>query len=133
MLIGTPAMWWLAIPMLGWAMWRSVFRARTGATGGAGRATSPGTLLVPNIDRQMYFFYVTPLAAFLVLGLDVVPGRDPGQRHGAGSNDAEPACSSSSLYVGLVVANFAWLWPILNGVAITAGQWDAERWLPSWR
>jgi dolichyl-phosphate-mannose--protein O-mannosyl transferase len=38
-----------------------------------------------------------------------------------------------SLYVGLVVANFAWLWPILNGIAITNGQWEAERWLPSWR
>ena len=38
-----------------------------------------------------------------------------------------------ALYVGLVVANFAWLWPILNGIAITNGQWEAERWLPSWR
>jgi dolichyl-phosphate-mannose--protein O-mannosyl transferase len=38
-----------------------------------------------------------------------------------------------ALYVGLVVANFAWLWPVLNGDSITNGQWQAEMWLPSWR
>jgi dolichyl-phosphate-mannose--protein O-mannosyl transferase len=38
-----------------------------------------------------------------------------------------------ALYVGLVVANFAWLWPILNGDPISAAHWQAELWLPSWR
>jgi chromate transporter len=27
MLIGTPAMWWLAFPVIGWAVWRSIGRA----------------------------------------------------------------------------------------------------------
>jgi dolichyl-phosphate-mannose-protein mannosyltransferase len=35
--------------------------------------------------------------------------------------------------VGLVVANFAWLWPILVGLPITPEQWDTQLWLPSWR
>jgi dolichyl-phosphate-mannose--protein O-mannosyl transferase len=35
--------------------------------------------------------------------------------------------------VGLTVANFAWLWPILVGVPITPEAWDAQLWLPSWR
>jgi dolichyl-phosphate-mannose--protein O-mannosyl transferase len=38
-----------------------------------------------------------------------------------------------SLYVGLVVANFVWLWPILTGGSITPDHWNAELWLPSWR
>jgi dolichyl-phosphate-mannose--protein O-mannosyl transferase len=38
-----------------------------------------------------------------------------------------------ALYVGLVVANFVWLWPILNGDSITEGHWQSELWLPSWR
>ena len=38
-----------------------------------------------------------------------------------------------ALYVGIVVANFVWLWPILTGVSITAARWQAELWLPSWR
>ena len=36
-------------------------------------------------------------------------------------------------WVGLVVANFIWLFPILDGLPITAAHWDAELWLPSWR
>jgi len=38
-----------------------------------------------------------------------------------------------ALWVGLVVANFAYLWPILVGVPITPDAWDAQLWLPSWR
>ncbi|MDT7552805.1 MAG: dolichyl-phosphate-mannose-protein mannosyltransferase, partial [Pseudonocardiales bacterium] len=37
------------------------------------------------------------------------------------------------LWVGLVVANFIWLWPILTGAPITQAMWDAQLWLPSWR
>jgi len=36
-------------------------------------------------------------------------------------------------YVGLVVANFVWLWPILVGESITPAHYQAELWLPSWR
>ncbi len=38
-----------------------------------------------------------------------------------------------ALYMGAVVANFAWLWPILVGDSITPEHWNAELWLPSWR
>jgi len=132
MLIGTPAMWWFALPMLGWGLWRWFFRADwryaavlVGYFGGL-------LFWFTNIDRQMYFFYATPMAPFLALGLTLVLGQILGgaqrgfERRGTG-------LLVVSLYVGLVVANFAWLWPILNGVPITSGQWDAEIWLPSWR
>ncbi len=36
------------------------------------------------------------------------------------------------LYVGLVVANFIWMWPILNGNPMTPARATAEIWLPSW-
>jgi dolichyl-phosphate-mannose-protein mannosyltransferase len=85
-----------------------------------------------NIDRQMYFFYATPLAAFLALGLTLCLGQILGSAR-RGFERRGTGLLVVSLYVGLVVANFAWLWPILNGVAITNGQWEAERWLPSWR
>jgi dolichyl-phosphate-mannose--protein O-mannosyl transferase len=35
--------------------------------------------------------------------------------------------------VGLVVANFIWLWPILTAVPITPETWQHQLWLPSWR
>jgi dolichyl-phosphate-mannose--protein O-mannosyl transferase len=31
-----------------------------------------------------------------------------------------------------VVANFIWLWPILNGDPITQERLVMETWLPSW-
>ena len=37
-----------------------------------------------------------------------------------------------AIYVGLVVANFIWLWPILNGEPITHDRLTMETWLPSW-
>lgn len=37
-----------------------------------------------------------------------------------------------SVYVGLVVATFIWLWPILNGYPITSEHLQMETWLPSW-
>lgn len=132
MLVGTPAMWWLAVPMLLWAGWRSAFRGdwRYGMV-----LTGYLAGFLPwftNLDRQMYFFYATPLAAFLVLGLTLVlgqvlgPARSGHERRGTG-------LLAVSLYVGLVVANFIWLWPILNGDAITPARWNLELWLPSWR
>ena len=47
--------------------------------------------------------------------------------------DASTGLLVVALYVGLVVANFAWLWPILNGDPISNAHWQSELWLPSWR
>ena len=33
-----------------------------------------------------------------------------------------------ALYVGIVVANFVWLWPILNGNPITPEMWQQQLW-----
>ncbi|MFD8492225.1 dolichyl-phosphate-mannose--protein mannosyltransferase [Amycolatopsis sp. NPDC059657] len=132
MLIGTPAMWWLALPMVGWSIWRSVFRSdwRYAAVLVAYLAG-----LLPwfiNLDRQMYFFYATPMAPFLILGLTLILGQILGSAQ-RGFERRGTGLLVVALYVGLVVANFAWLWPILNGDSITSGQWQAEMWLPSWR
>jgi dolichyl-phosphate-mannose-protein mannosyltransferase len=132
MLIGTPALWWLALPVLVWALWRAFsgpdWRYAAALTGYAA-----GWLpWFSNIHRQMYFFYMTPVAPFLVIAATLVLGeilgraRDGAERRGTG-------LLVVSLYVGLVVANFSWLWPILTGGSITPEHWNAELWLPSWR
>ncbi len=132
MLVGTPAMWWLAFPALGWALWRSIGRFDwryiavlvTYLVG-----VLPWFL---NINRQMYFFYMTPVAPFLVLLL-VLPLGEVLGRARAGYERRQTGVLVVALYVGLVVANFVWLWPILNGDPISAARWQAELWLPSWR
>nr|WP_132874995.1 phospholipid carrier-dependent glycosyltransferase [Tamaricihabitans halophyticus] len=132
MLIGTPAMWWLSLPMVGWGLWRAI--GRLDWRYAAVLAGYLGGLLpwFTNLDRQMYFFYVTPIAPFLVLGLVLILG----QLLGAARTSMERRGTGLlvvCLYVGLVIANFLWLWPILNGDSITVARWNAELWLPSWR
>ncbi|MGH3787612.1 MAG: dolichyl-phosphate-mannose--protein mannosyltransferase [Pseudonocardiaceae bacterium] len=132
MLVGTPALWWIGLPVLGWALWRAVsgpdWRHAAALTGYAAG-------WIPwffNIDRQMYFFYMTPAAPFLVIAVTLVLGEilgratDGVERRGTG-------LLVVSSYVGLVVANFIWLWPILTGGSITPEHWNAQLWLPSWR
>ena len=74
MLIGTPALWWPAPFVLALSLWRVVTRAdwRYGAV-----LVGYAAGIVPwfmDIDRQMFFFYMTPVVPFLVLATVLVMG-----------------------------------------------------------
>jgi dolichyl-phosphate-mannose-protein mannosyltransferase len=147
MLIGTPAIWWIALPMLAWALWRTAVRRdwRYAAV-----LTGYGAGLLPwflTLDRQMYYFYAVALAPFLVMGVALALGdmlgptrRIPVPRSPVGTYlpvapDERHALGllAVCLYLGLVIANFIWLWPILTALPITPGNWHDHLWLPSWR
>ncbi|MDT7617454.1 MAG: dolichyl-phosphate-mannose-protein mannosyltransferase, partial [Pseudonocardiales bacterium] len=132
MLIGTPALWWPAIPVLAFGLWRLVTRFdwRWAAV-----LVGYGAGIVPwfmDMARQMFYFYMTPVVPFLVLATVLVMGEILG-RAGASKERRQTGLLVVALWVGLVVANFVWLFPILDGLPITAAQWNAELWLPSWR
>lgn len=132
MLIGTPALWWPSLAVGAFALWRAVtrvdWRYATVLVGyGAG--------ILPwftDIDRQMFFFYMTPVVPFLVLATVLTMGEVIG-RAGVSRERRQTGLLVVGIWVGLVVANFVWLWPILTGAPITPEQWDAQLWLPSWR
>ncbi|MGH3978785.1 MAG: dolichyl-phosphate-mannose--protein mannosyltransferase [Pseudonocardiaceae bacterium] len=132
MLVGTPALWWVALPVLGWAIWRVVTTADWRYASVLVAYAAGYLPWYTNIDRQMYFFYMTPLAAFLVIGVTLALGDILGSAR-AGSERRGTGLLVVAIYVGLVVANFVWLWPILVGDSITPAHWNAELWLPSWR
>ena len=52
--------------------------------------------------------------------------------HAVGIERRYTSIAVIAIYVGLVVANFIWLLPILNGDPITPARLIAETWLPSW-
>ena len=132
MLVGTPAMWWLAVPVLVYAVWRAFIR----------RDWRYAVVLVgycagwlpwfADIDRQMYFFYAATMAPFLVMAIALIcgdilykPTGDPERR----TLGAVVVC----LYLAVVITNFVWLFPVLTGMPISQHTWNMEIWLPSWR
>ncbi len=141
-LIGTPALWWISLFVLAWALWKAIGRLdwRYAAV-----LVAYGAGYLPwftNLDRQMYFFYATPLAPFLVIGITLVLGDILGRGMGSpvtssgrprvGLEKRLTSVAIVAIYVGLVVANFIWLWPILNGDPISQERLVMETWLPSW-
>jgi dolichyl-phosphate-mannose--protein O-mannosyl transferase len=182
LLVGTPTMWFLAFFVAAWALWRAIARLdwRYAAV-----LVAYGFGYIPWLfiwERQMYFFYMTPLAPFLVIGITLIlgdvlgrgaraparapapieaggavpgaaaravtrrsagglvtaPDRTPGRplaRHAVRTIGLERRYLSVAvvaLYVGIVAANFIWLWPILVGDPITPARLVAETWIPSW-
>ncbi|WP_041803559.1 dolichyl-phosphate-mannose--protein mannosyltransferase [Rhodococcus pyridinivorans] len=132
MLIGTPALWWVSVPVLGWGLWQLLVRRdwRWAAV-----LTGYGAGILPwfaSLDRQMYYFYAVPMAPFLVMGVALVLGDILGSPH-ASTERRTTGLLVVCLYVGLVIANFVWLWPILTALPITPEHWNDQLWLPSWR
>ncbi len=132
LLVGTPAMWFLAVPVLGWAAWRTVIkRDWRYAVVLAGYCAGFLPWFV-DIDRQMYFFYAVPMAPFLVLVIALILGDilyQPNQNAERRTLGLIAVCC----YVALVITNFAWLYPVLTGLPISQETWNMQIWLPSWR
>ncbi len=132
LLVGTPTMWFVAVPVLLYAAWRTLVR----------RDWRYAVVLVgylagwlpwlANIDRQMYFFYAVPLAPFLMMAIALIlgdilyqPTRNPERR----TLGVLVVC----FYLAAAITNFAWLFPVLTGIPVSQSTWDMEMWLPSWR
>ena len=133
MLVGTPAMWWLAVPVLVYALWRAFVRRDWRYA-----VVLVGLLrgLAALVRRHR------PADVLLLRGADgAVPGHgdraDP-RRHPVRdpTQNAERRTLGLivvSCYVALVITNFAWLYPMLTGIPISQSTWNMEIWLPSWR
>ena len=132
MLVGTPALWWLSVPVLGYALWRMLV-GRDWRYAAVTVGYFAGWLpWFADIDRQMYFFYAVPMAPFLVMAIALICGDilyQPGQNRERHTLGLLVVCC----YIAVVLTNFAWLYPVLTGQPISQATWDMEIWLPSWR
>jgi dolichyl-phosphate-mannose--protein O-mannosyl transferase len=141
LLIGTPLMWWAFLPMLLWLAWHWC-TTRDWRAGAVWVAFLAGwAVWFQDLKRTMFLFYMAPLMPFLILGLTLALGTmlGPGLRRtgdaardGSGLRRRRWGVIGVSAYLGLVVADFVWMWPIYTGGMLTYAQWHAHMWLPSW-
>ncbi|WP_058093541.1 dolichyl-phosphate-mannose--protein mannosyltransferase [Corynebacterium pseudotuberculosis] len=140
-LFGTPAIWWLTVPILCWALWRMVIHKDL-------RFLIPFVAFqagflpwVASYDRQMYFFYATALVPFTIVIISLILGTLYGrgavlqwrklQRIGIPHLTVESL--TVILYLALAVAMFGYFSPIIYGIRITDNYFNQLMWLNSWQ
>jgi dolichyl-phosphate-mannose--protein O-mannosyl transferase len=129
--IGTPMIWWGSVVALlgcvwGWISrrdWRAAFIV-------AAFAYSYLPWFWPS-DRTQFLFYALPALPFMCLAIAYCCGR------AIGGPDASPdrrmiGSLLVAAYVGLVVLNFFYLYPILSSQVVTTETWRARMWFSSW-
>jgi len=129
--LGTPAIWWascLALPVLLF-LWAGRRDWRAGAIlCGVAAGYLPWFLYQ---HRTIYSFYSVAFVPYLCLALAMCLGLVLGRR------DASPlrrqwGAAIAGCYLLLVVANFAWLLPVLSAEVIPYADWARRMWWRSW-
>jgi dolichyl-phosphate-mannose-protein mannosyltransferase len=141
LLIGTPLLWWAFIPMLLWLGWHWLTTRDWRAAGVWVAFLAGWAVWFQDLKRTMFLFYMAPLIPFLIMGVSLGLGVMLGpalRRTGDRVRDARSrrrrvwGAGGVAVYLGLVIADFAWMWPLFSGGLLTYAQWHAHMWLPSW-
>ncbi|WJZ00802.1 putative dolichyl-phosphate-mannose--protein mannosyltransferase [Corynebacterium hansenii] len=129
MLFGTPPIWWLLVPVMLWALYRWILR-RDGrfALPAVGFLASWVPWLIA-YDRQMYFFYATPLIPFVLMAIAIIAGDVARWRPRGG----HAGIAVVAAYLAVVVAAFVFWLPIMTGIPLPTETFEMRLWLPSWR
>ncbi|HEY3546492.1 MAG TPA: phospholipid carrier-dependent glycosyltransferase [Propionicimonas sp.] len=127
--MGTPILWWMAVIALvvGIIWWLGGRDWRFGVPIVAAMSTylpwfAPG-------GRSLFFFYAICIIPFtvtilaMVFGLIIGPADSPNRRRGS---------IIVGVAVALVVANFAYIYPVLTDELMLYKDWLARMWLRSW-
>ncbi|MCL2316240.1 MAG: dolichyl-phosphate-mannose--protein mannosyltransferase, partial [Actinomycetia bacterium] len=128
--IGTPFLWWMAALALIAALvfWLAGRDWRFAVPLLAGAATWLGWF--PNDQRPLFFFYAIMIIPFSATILAMCLGKILGPPS-AGRRRQRGAIVVTACVV-LIVANFAFIYPILTDQLITHFSWSARMWFPRW-
>jgi dolichyl-phosphate-mannose-protein mannosyltransferase len=130
-LLGTPALWWSGVFAHLYAGYAWLAR----------RDWRYGLVVVGLLsswlpffrydDRPIFSFYAVTVLPFTVLALTFVIGRLIGPATATSRRRVWGTVLAGGL-VTLVVANFAWFWPIYTHELLTTPQWLERIWLHRW-
>ena len=129
--LGTPAIWWVSIPVM---CFMGYLIAKRDWRGGA--------LLLPflcsylpwlhQFKRTMFFFYVLPLLPFLSIAIAVTIGYMMGPAT-ASIRRRRTGTIVGGSYVLIVAIMFFYFWPILSARTVPfVGGWVDRMWFHSW-
>ncbi|GAB3254682.1 phospholipid carrier-dependent glycosyltransferase [Alteromonas gracilis] len=131
LLLGNPAVWWAAVPALAYAavswLGRRDWRFGLVVVG----VLSGWLPWLSNADRPIFSYYAITFLPFLILGVVLALGRILGPR------DASPTrrrigAAVVGAYLVVVLALFAWFWPIWTDGLLTTGEWLQRIWFKTW-
>ncbi len=132
--IGTPAIWWASILALifclGWWLSRRDWRAGA-VLAGVAAGWLPWFWFAWHDNRTEYYFYAVAFLPFLIiaitlcLGLIIGPESSPPGRRAVGAVVV-------GAYLLLVLANFAYLYPVLTAQIMPYDLWRQRMWFSSW-
>lgn len=129
--IGTPALWWASIfavlGCVGWWLARRDWRA--GAVVAAVAAGWLPWFIFP--DRTQFYFYSVAFVPYLVLGVTLCLGLLIGPLH-APIWRRTLGSGLAGAYTLAVLANFAYLYPILTAQTIPYSSWLSRMWFHTW-
>ena len=132
--IGTPAIWWASVAALlfclGWWLARRDWRA-----GAVLLAVAAGWLpwvwFYVHDQRTEFYFYAIAFLPYLVIAITLCLGLILGPP-GAVRSRRVLGGAVVGVYLLLVLANFAYLYPVLAAQAIPYGAWYQRMWLHGW-
>lgn len=129
--VGTPAIWWAAIPALVviLALW---LRRRDWRLGAVLAAVAAGWLpWFAFSSRTEYFYYAVSFEPFLILAVTLCLGLVLGPRV-ASLRRRLTGASIVGVYLAVVALNFAFLYPVLTGRPVSYSAWIARMLMPNW-
>ncbi len=141
--IGTPVLWWAFIPALVWLVWRWLTSRDWRAAAILVAFVAGWVVWLQDPKRTMFLFYMTPLVPFLALGITMGLGAilGPATRPVVDASDRASVLAERrwkwgvfgiASYLGLLIVDFAWMWPLFSGGLLTYDQWHMHMWFPSW-
>jgi len=134
--MGTPVLWWLAaVALLASLVWWIAGRDwRFGAP--AVLALSTYLPWFQHMERSLFYFYAITIVPFTVICLALCLGKllgPPGDPvTGVGMARRRQGSIAVGVVVGLVILNFAFIYPILTDGLLTRTQWLMRMWFGSW-